>query len=107
MTRARTRGTAAGERPRDTTRDDRPEGARENGGTAARGTRGGATVTRSRRGARTAIRLEGVSRLQVVSGKGGTGKNTVAAALALALATEGKRTLLGEADGSQGIAKLF
>ena len=30
-----------------------------------------------------------MSRLQVVSGKGGTGKTTVAAALALALATEG------------------
>ena len=34
-----------------------------------------------------------MSRLQVVSGKGGTGKTTVAAALALALATAGKRTL--------------
>ena len=34
------------------------------------------------------VRLEDVSRLQVVSGKGGTGKTTVAAALALALATE-------------------
>src|SRR5690606_85340 len=107
MTRARTRGTAAGERPRDTTRDDRPEGARENGGTAARGTRGGATVTRSRRGARTAIRLEGVSRLQGVSGQGGTGKTTVAAALALALATEGEPPRPDEAEGRQGIAQLF
>ncbi|HET9379553.1 MAG TPA: ArsA-related P-loop ATPase [Streptomyces sp.] len=48
-----------------------------------------------------------MSRLQVVSGKGGTGKTTVAAALALALATEGKRTLLIEVEGRQGIAQLF
>ncbi|MET8632848.1 ArsA-related P-loop ATPase [Streptomyces sp. NPDC004680] len=48
-----------------------------------------------------------MSRLQVVSGKGGTGKTTVSAALALALATEGKRTLLVEVEGRQGIAQLF
>jgi anion-transporting ArsA/GET3 family ATPase len=48
-----------------------------------------------------------MSRLQVVSGKGGTGKTTIAAALALALATEGKRTLLVEVEGRQGIAQLF
>jgi len=45
--------------------------------------------------------------LHVVSGKGGTGKTTVAAALALALADQGKRTLLLEVEGRQGIAQLF
>lgn len=45
--------------------------------------------------------------LHVVSGKGGTGKTTIAAALALALADEGKRTLLIEVEGRQGIAQLF
>jgi anion-transporting ArsA/GET3 family ATPase len=46
-------------------------------------------------------------RLHVVSGKGGTGKTTVAAALALALASGGRRVLLLEVEGRQGIAQLF
>jgi anion-transporting ArsA/GET3 family ATPase len=47
------------------------------------------------------------ARLHVVTGKGGTGKTTVAAALALALATGGRRILLIEVEGRQGIAQLF
>lgn len=47
------------------------------------------------------------ARLHVVSGKGGTGKTTVAAALALALATGGRKVLLIEVEGRQGIAQLF
>jgi hypothetical protein len=46
-------------------------------------------------------------RLHVVTGKGGTGKTTVAAALALALASNGKPVLLMELEGRQGIAQLF
>jgi len=46
-------------------------------------------------------------RLHVVTGKGGTGKSTVAASLALALADEGKDVLLCEVEGRQGIARMF
>ena len=48
-----------------------------------------------------------MARLHVVTGKGGTGKTTVAAAMALALAEEGKRVLLVEVEGRQGLAQLF
>jgi anion-transporting ArsA/GET3 family ATPase len=42
-----------------------------------------------------------------VTGKGGTGKSTVAAALALAFAAEGRNVLLVEVEERQGIAQLF
>ena len=47
------------------------------------------------------------ARLHVVTGKGGTGKTSVAAALALGLAEGGRRVLLVEVEGRQGIAQLF
>jgi anion-transporting ArsA/GET3 family ATPase len=46
-------------------------------------------------------------KLHIVTGKGGTGKTTVAAALALGLAAHGKTVLLCEVEGRQGIAQLF
>jgi anion-transporting ArsA/GET3 family ATPase len=46
-------------------------------------------------------------RLHIVTGKGGTGKTTVAAALALALAGEGRRVLLAEVEGRQGISQTL
>jgi anion-transporting ArsA/GET3 family ATPase len=46
-------------------------------------------------------------KLHVVSGKGGTGKTTVAASLSLALAAGGRQVLLTEVEGRQGIAQLF
>jgi anion-transporting ArsA/GET3 family ATPase len=45
--------------------------------------------------------------LHIVTGKGGTGKTTVAAALACALATKGRRVLLCELEGREGISQLF
>ncbi len=47
------------------------------------------------------------ARLHFVTGKGGTGKSTIAAALALALAAGGRSVLLVEVEGRQGIAQLF
>ena len=46
-------------------------------------------------------------RLHVVTGKGGTGKTTVAAALAVALSRGGRRVLVAEVEGRQGLAPLF
>ena len=46
-------------------------------------------------------------RLHVVTGKGGTGKTTVAAAIALGLACQHQRILLVEVEGRQGLAQLF
>ncbi|MET3961648.1 anion-transporting ArsA/GET3 family ATPase [Marmoricola sp. OAE513] len=45
--------------------------------------------------------------LHIVTGKGGTGKSTVAASLALAHAAQGKQVLLCEVEGRQGIAQMF
>ncbi|MBD3782210.1 MAG: ArsA family ATPase [Micrococcales bacterium] len=50
--------------------------------------------------------LDGV-RLHVVTGKGGVGKTTVAGALGLALARQGRRVLLVEVEGRQGISQTF
>ncbi|AWV48598.1 anion transporter protein [Mycobacterium leprae Kyoto-2] len=47
------------------------------------------------------------ARLHLVTGKGGTGKSTIAAALALTLAAGGRKVLLIEVEGRQGIAQLF
>jgi anion-transporting ArsA/GET3 family ATPase len=45
--------------------------------------------------------------LHIVTGKGGTGKTTVAAALAIAMARDHRRVLLIEVEGRQGLAQLF
>lgn len=45
--------------------------------------------------------------LVVVSGKGGTGKTTVAAAIALGAAWQGRSVLLCEVEGRQGIAEAL
>lgn len=47
------------------------------------------------------------AKLHFVSGKGGVGKSTLSAALALALAGGGRRVLLVEVEGRQSIAHLF
>ena len=47
------------------------------------------------------------ARLHIVTGKGGTGKTTIAAALARALAADGGRVLLVEVEGRQGVATLL
>jgi anion-transporting ArsA/GET3 family ATPase len=46
-------------------------------------------------------------RVLVVSGKGGTGKTTVAAALAIVAARRGLRTILVEVEGRGGLARLL
>lgn len=43
----------------------------------------------------------------MVSGKGGAGKTTVAAALAIALASSGRRILLAEVEQRQGLAQVL
>lgn len=46
-------------------------------------------------------------RLHVVTGKGGTGKTTVASAIAVAHAARGRRVLLAEVEERQGISQTF
>lgn len=46
-------------------------------------------------------------RLHVVTGKGGTGKTTVAAAMALAMTRRGQRVLLVEVEERQGISQVL
>src|SRR5580704_13736808 len=57
--------------------------------------------------ARTVDAISRTARLHVVTGKGGTGKTTAAAALALALAEGGRRVLLVEVENRQALAQLF
>ena len=47
------------------------------------------------------------ARIVVVTGKGGVGKTTVSAALALAAARKGQRVLLCETNGSNAVARIF
>ena len=46
-------------------------------------------------------------RLLFVTGKGGVGKTTVAAALAMLAASRGKKTLVGEVDAKGNLADFF
>jgi anion-transporting ArsA/GET3 family ATPase len=68
-------------------------------------------VSRTRKPPRTDRRPVATSppkqTLHIVSGKGGTGKTTIAVGLACALATAGRRVLVCEVEGRHGITDLF
>jgi anion-transporting ArsA/GET3 family ATPase len=85
--------------------EDRPGATADRDRASAGQRRSG--LDRRRSEADDAVHAHWPARLHVVTGKGGTGKTTVAAALALALATNGRRTLLIEVEQRQGIAGVF
>src|SRR5664279_5357111 len=58
-------------------------------------------------GTRISPAIPAAARLHVVTGKGGTGKTTVAVSLALALASGGRKVLVVEVEGRQALAQLF
>ncbi|MCU1346801.1 MAG: oxyanion-translocating ATPase [Acidimicrobiia bacterium] len=60
-----------------------------------------------RKGIVDPVQLFTASRLVIVAGKGGVGKTTVTAALALAAADRGLRCLVVEIDGKAQLASLF
>jgi anion-transporting ArsA/GET3 family ATPase len=70
-------------------------------------TRGATRAERGPAPARLADGIPAKARLHVVTGKGGTGKTTAAAALALALAEGGRKVLLVEVESRQALAQLF
>ena len=70
-------------------------------------TRAAAKAERAPDPARLADGIPAKARLHVVTGKGGTGKTTAAAALALAIAESGRKVLLVEVESRQSLAQLF
>jgi anion-transporting ArsA/GET3 family ATPase len=67
----------------------------------------GPAAERAPAAARLADGIPAKARLHVVTGKGGTGKTTAAAALALAIAESGRKVLLIEVESRQSLAQLF
>jgi anion-transporting ArsA/GET3 family ATPase len=58
-------------------------------------------------GAALSPAIPAAARLHIVTGKGGTGKTTVAVALAIALARGGRKVLVVEVEGRQALAQVF